>query len=1051
MRKTIGICVLLVSLVCSMFIVPAAKDSGTNTENNAATTEENGVSPEENVTLAEEESATTGENAAAEEGTAGGEERTETENILQRSIALHLGRPRAFVNGEEKRIDPDNAAVVPFEENNRTYVPLRFLGEALGAEVTWEESSDTAVLKNSSKTVTATNGEKRITVNGEAVPIDVAAVVRDDRFFLPLRAVANAFDQQVFWDARGLIVLGESGEIPEAVADELVEVYFKPNSSDIVHPYPENDMRWMLTSSERAIINLSEEDMQAEAQMYMDMTLEELKEYVDAQYASLPNRVTRPAHERISALMARLYQKTQDEEYAERAIMMIYRGAVAYPSVPDKTEDITFHNLSSIMPSYCIFAYDNLYNSPYWEELSSSEGVNAKQTVEGWFCQPFEYLHNNYTDQYINNLGGYWIKHMAGTAVILNNPDMVRDVFEVIDNAMGPGEWHGDGMWSEGTFSYGQQFAGNNSEACNVFKLYVDPYGYVDTRYGLTLNKTDVSTLWPIMLKMIELNKTIKFPDGSAVAVHDTHHIKAADKTVDMPILEEYMDNFELNHFGLYGLKHGDTEEAQQMNLKMAPQSEGLPYSAGHYHGDFLGFSLWSAGMEILPDGGYVFNTQWNRYLHMNAVVHNVSWVSSPQVPDYSSRGTKYTRPNLLAYDDGLANGKQVQLIEGSQPQTEEDLIDIKRRLLLMVATDKNHSYTVDIQRLKGGTIHENFLRQVEEEDVEFETDLALGEVQPQNLGEYLKSLGLSGGIIMDNATYFTSPQGVTTSDPYTFSWKGKTSGTTMTAHIKGNPNATIAFSQFPTMRRVTKVEDKDKFPGYHMYQRLDVSPSDITIFGGVYEGTRADETTKVKSVEWLEPEDKDPMTTMLKVQLDGQTDYIYISNDTKTRSFENMTFSGACAIVRKDDATGEVVWSYLYGEGGIDCEEKKMTGEKDYLYKVLDATGSFTGEEIPNTLQLKGTLPESVKGLWGHTIYADGSGHGFQIMDVDSSTITLNSDPGFELTEEGAQMKYYPMYENIETSTIGLRNLDGSGQTIRVIPGEVWFEVKVPTFIASE
>ncbi len=984
---------------------------------------------------------------------AGVEEDVQTEtvedaqSVAADSVLLHIGRPRAYVGGEEKRIDPDNAAVVPFEADDRTFLPVRFLAETLGATVDWEEGNQTATIQKDGDTVEVTIGSSKMRVNGKSISLDAPARTQDDRTFLPVRAVAEALGLNVTWDPRGLIVLGSRETLPQEIADELEETYFKPNSSDVVHPYALNDIRWMLVSTHRTIVLQDAEARAEEAEPYMSMELEEIAEYVDLQEKSLTSLSMRPGYERVAAVMSINYDESKDEEIAERVITMLYHGALGYDSIP-KTGiyDGDFEGRSTSVPGLCVFAYDRVYNSPYWEEISAQEGVDVRAAVEEWFWKTFDAVFTVSDDSYYDNRAAYFIKNLAGMALILNDPDRMRDVISELDTVMSGYEWHADGMWSEGAFSYGQQLAGNCSEAVSVINLYRDPYGYVDERYGLTLDGTiDMQKRWPIMARMISLNTAFKFPDGSTMAVHDTHYTR--DNTVDAPIQEEYLENLELGHFGLYAMKHGDTQEAQQVNLKFAPLSEGLPYSAGHYHGDFLGFSMWSAGMEVLPDGGYVTATTANRYIHMNAYLHNCSWVSSPTTSNYTSRGTRTTRPNLLGYDDGTRSDKQIQLIEGSQPMTDQDGVDFKRRLIMMIATDENHSYTLDIQRMKGGTIHENFLRQVEEEDVDFTTDLELPGEMSGTLSSWLTSIGRSGGIVSD-ATSLTQPRGVETDEDYSFSWRGQDSGTTVNIFMKGNPGTAVAFSQFPTMRRVNSVTaDKDKYPGMHMYQRLDVSPSDTTMFGGVYEAFRDGETAYVKEIEWIEPEDKDPMCVLVKVDLGDYVDYIYVSDDNKERTFDTMTFSGNYAALRQEKDGGAIVWTYFYGNGSIETETVSTQGEKEYLFKVLSTHGSFDGESVPNQIKVRGSLPESAIGLWGHSIFGDTSGFGYQVLDVDQSTITVQMDPAFEVTDSGAKMTYFPCFEDPETGLIQNKTGNFSNFTPRVIAGDAWFELKVPVF----
>ncbi len=993
------------------------------------------------VNAAEEPQPETVENTPTVETAA--EETAQT--VAADSVLLHIGRPRAYVRGEEKRIDPDNAAVMPFEEDDRTFLPVRFLAEALGAQVDWNEADQTATVRKDGSVVEVTIGSNQIRVDGKPQTIDAAARIKDDRTFLPVRAVAEALGQKVTWDPRGLVTLGSRETLPKEIADEFAEGYFRPNSSDVAHPYEFARIQQMLVSSHRTIVRQDAAARQTEAEPYMKMELEEVAALVDTQMAGLADYSVRPAYERVTAVMSLNYDESGDEEIAKRVITMLYHGALGYDKIPNIVlED--FGKRSTALPGLCVFAYDRVYNSPYWEELSAQTGTDVRGAVEDWFLKAFDYIIKLNAGSYYDNRGAYWLKNAAGIALILNDPDRMRQVISALDTCMTSNEWHADGMWSEGTFSYGQQFAGNGSEAADVINLYRDPYGYTDTSLGLVLDGSiNMHDRWPLQQKMINLNKAFKFPNGANVAMHDTHFTQ--DVTVDMPIKEEYLENQEMGHFGFYNVKHGNTEEAQQINLKFPILSEGLPYSAGHYHGDFLGLSMWSAGMEVLPDGGYVFTPAANRYIHMNAYLHNCSWVSSPQTSNYTARGTRTTRPNLLGYDDGSRNDKQVQLVEGSQPMTAQDGIDFKRRLVMMIATDENHSYTLDIQRMKGGTVHENFLRQVEEEDVDFTTDLNLPTEMEGKLSGWLTSIGRSGGVGAI-ADALTSPRGIETNDDYSFSWHGKVSGTTLNVFLKGNSGTAVAFSQFPTMRRVKNVvADKDKYPGMHMYQRVDVSPSDTTMFGGVYEAFRNGETARVKGIEWLQPEDKDPMCVLAKVDLGDSVDYVYVSGDNKPRQFEGMTFSGNYAALRKEKGSGKTVWSYLYGQGSITADGVNVQGEKDYLFKVLEARGSDDDVSIPNQMKVRGSLPESVKGLWGHSIFGDTSGFGYQILDVDQSTITVQMPPGFIVTEKGAEMTHFPKYEDPKTGQI--QNKEGlySTFTPRVIAGDAWFELKVPTF----
>ncbi len=78
----------------------------------------------------------------------------ETQTVLGRhengeSFMMQVGNKNLFYfdsNGNKKDLEPMD--VEPFLNNseNRTYVPLRFLAEAMGYKVDWDDKTDTAIL-----------------------------------------------------------------------------------------------------------------------------------------------------------------------------------------------------------------------------------------------------------------------------------------------------------------------------------------------------------------------------------------------------------------------------------------------------------------------------------------------------------------------------------------------------------------------------------------------------------------------------------------------------------------------------------------------------------------------------------------------------------------------------------------------------------------------------------------------------------------------------------------------------------------------------------------
>lgn len=112
------------------------------------------------------------------------------------SISFKINSNIYTVNGIAKVMD-----VAPYIKGDRTYVPMRFLAETLGAEVVWDGTAQTVTLTKGDDVVVFTVGSTTYTVNGESMVADVAPEITNDRTMLPARYVAEAFGALVGWDA----------------------------------------------------------------------------------------------------------------------------------------------------------------------------------------------------------------------------------------------------------------------------------------------------------------------------------------------------------------------------------------------------------------------------------------------------------------------------------------------------------------------------------------------------------------------------------------------------------------------------------------------------------------------------------------------------------------------------------------------------------------------------------------------------------------------------------------------------------------------------------
>ena len=161
--------------------------------------------------------------------------------IVFLSILMMISTINVFAVRHEKRDIPLNGIIVndhivysdvyPYIKNSRTYVPIRFIAEELGYDVKWDGANKKVTMTNDGTTVELTIGSNKMKVNGNTVLLDAPAEIKDDRTFVPLRAIAEAFGEKVDYskDYKAVYI----GENPKYNAFYKVVYYYEKRETVI--------------------------------------------------------------------------------------------------------------------------------------------------------------------------------------------------------------------------------------------------------------------------------------------------------------------------------------------------------------------------------------------------------------------------------------------------------------------------------------------------------------------------------------------------------------------------------------------------------------------------------------------------------------------------------------------------------------------------------------------------------------------------------------------------------------------------------------------------
>ena len=111
----------------------------------------------------------------------------------ENTVVMTIGSTDYVVNNDI--IKGDAAPYV--DAQWRTMVPFRVLGETFGAEVNWDQDTQTVTYTYGDTELTMTIGEETYTVNGTEKTMDTAPVLSGDRTYVPVRFVGEALGYTV--------------------------------------------------------------------------------------------------------------------------------------------------------------------------------------------------------------------------------------------------------------------------------------------------------------------------------------------------------------------------------------------------------------------------------------------------------------------------------------------------------------------------------------------------------------------------------------------------------------------------------------------------------------------------------------------------------------------------------------------------------------------------------------------------------------------------------------------------------------------------------------
>ncbi|MEC0207214.1 copper amine oxidase N-terminal domain-containing protein [Paenibacillus lautus] len=118
-----------------------------------------------------------------------------------------LNKKAGKKNGVKLYVNGEASDTEPFVKKGNTYVPFRAIAEALEAEVLWNPEKRSISVTKDGVSIQLLVGSRTATVNGKKVALDAPATVTKGNTYVPVRFISEALNATVKWESESQTVV----------------------------------------------------------------------------------------------------------------------------------------------------------------------------------------------------------------------------------------------------------------------------------------------------------------------------------------------------------------------------------------------------------------------------------------------------------------------------------------------------------------------------------------------------------------------------------------------------------------------------------------------------------------------------------------------------------------------------------------------------------------------------------------------------------------------------------------------------------------------------
>jgi len=145
---------------------------------------------------------------------------------IQPKVDAAVQHQATFLVNQEMYINDGQVKVmdaVPFIQDGRVYVPVRYLGSALGIPdggISWDDVSQAVTFSVDGAAIRLTVGSRLMYIGEQEQLMDAVPLLEAGRVYVPARWLAEALGYEVRWDeVNRAVLLGPPGDLPEPLSE----------------------------------------------------------------------------------------------------------------------------------------------------------------------------------------------------------------------------------------------------------------------------------------------------------------------------------------------------------------------------------------------------------------------------------------------------------------------------------------------------------------------------------------------------------------------------------------------------------------------------------------------------------------------------------------------------------------------------------------------------------------------------------------------------------------------------------------------------------------